>query len=288
MKFYRSIAALTQDKSPKIAVIGNFDGLHMGHQRLLDRAQELAKIRGCKTVAITFYPHTKNSSNIFGLREKLTEFAAIGIDYCLALRFNAKLKNTTPTEFIKNLKDHANIIGLVIGEDFAFGKNRAGDADFLRDYALDIVKRDSISSSTIKKTLLQNDFEKAEELLGHKFYRIGRVISGNQMGRRIGFNTANVRLFDNKPFLSGVFAVNVIVDNKIYPAIANWGIRPTFNGNKPRLEVHIFDFDQNIYGKLIKVEFIKKIRDEKKFADVDELKNQIKQDIVEVRKIFGV
>ncbi len=295
MKFFRSIFSIQNDQSPKIATIGNFDGVHTGHRLLLDKTTEISKENKLKSLIITFYPHTKNKANIFGLREKLQKLSELGFDYCLALRFSNKFKSLSPEDFIKNILINNNIKKLVIGSDFVFGKDKKGDVKLLQKFAkthdfevIIINRKCKSSSSLIKKLLVESNFDSAKEVLGHDFYRMGRIVAGDKNGRKLGFHTANLRLFDIKPLLSGVFAVKIFIDDKSYFGVANWGMRPTFNGTKPKLEVHIFDFNEDVYGHLIKVEFIAKIRDEIKFDSLEQLKQQINLDVVAAKSILGL
>lgn len=304
IKFFRNINLLAHDTAPKIATIGNFDGVHAGHKLLLNKTLGHANKNNYKSVVITFYPHTKkvvtkqHIPNIFGLREKLMLFEELGFDYTIALRFSEKLKNIDPIIFFETVLLNNNIVGLVVGDDFSVGKDRTGNLQVLHNFAkendilLDIINRKyEASSSLIKKYLMENDFVNAATYLEHKFYRIGRVVHGEKNGEKIGFQTANLRLFDKKPIISGVFLVFVSILDSDFPkvkynGIANWGVRPTFEGIKQKLEVHIFDFNRDIYGKLLKIEFCIKIRDEKKFCSIDALKKQIEEDILIAKKIL--
>ena len=203
-----------------------------------------------------------------------------------------------PEDFINEVLSRLNIKKMVIGDDFRFGANRKGDFNFLKDWGdrNDVIvektptftlKGGRVSSTRIRRCLTDGNFEEAKELLGRPYVFNGKVVYGQQLGRTLGVPTANLWLPKNKLPVSGVYIVNVEFENKLCGGIANMGTRPTVDGQNPVLEVHIFNFSDNLYGKKIQVEFLKKIRDEKKFEGLDELKEQIFKDIAFAKEYFG-
>ncbi len=292
MDFIRGLQNL---KSQGFAVtIGNFDGVHLGHQIIIDKLNNNAKKLNIKSLLISFNPSPKDLFSkesvlkLTNFHEKYELLKKTNLDKFLIINFNKRFANLSAKDFIKDiLVAKLNIKYCLIGDDFRFGKNRLGDFDLLKKESqkynfiverITSVTKDNIrvSSSNIRKSIINNDFNTAEKMLGHKYFIIAKVIHGDKKGRAIGFPTINVNR-KNVPF-NGVYAVNVIFDNKLYQGVANIGNRPTLNGTEERLEVHIFNFNKEIYGEQVKVIFKAKIRDERKFSDINELKKQIAKD----------
>jgi riboflavin kinase/FMN adenylyltransferase len=284
-----------------IATIGNFDGLHLGHQKIISDMKNIANEKKLKTMVIFTEPHAKeffaessNSSSqpsrISPWRDKFQRLKAQGVDFAFYLNFNKKLQSMTPEKFINNVLGNLNSHYLTIGDDFKFGNRRKGDYEMLENWGSlnDVIVQQTptylrgdrrYSSSWIREALDKDDFELAAELLGRRYTFSGKVVSGNSLGRTIGVPTANLWLPKSNLPIKGVYAVKVHYEKEILLGIANMGIRPTIGGENPVLEVHIFDFDKNLYGKRIEVEFCNKIREEKKFSNLEELKSQIHKDI---------
>jgi riboflavin kinase/FMN adenylyltransferase len=289
-----------------VATIGNFDGLHLGHQDVIQALIKLGQQLQQPTCVILFEPHPqeffyadKAPARLMRLGEKIKYLQQSNIDRVLCLRFNKRLAECTAERFVKDiLIDKLNVKGLIIGDDFRFGKGRQGDFDFLRklgqEYGFQVfstptvsLKNDRIGSSRVREAVKQADFKLATLLLGRPFKLSGRVIYGDQRGRLLGFPTANIRLHRQVLPLHGVFVVNVYgLAAAALPGVANCGKRPTINGLKNLLEVHLFNFDQNIYGRFIEIEFLKKIRDEKKFNNLEALKQQITKDVAIAKDFF--
>jgi riboflavin kinase/FMN adenylyltransferase len=227
---------------------------------------------------------------IISLREKLEYFEEINIDQVFIVNFNDEFSLKSFSDFIEILKNNIQAQKIIIGNDFRFGKNREGNIDKLKDSNVDVFvmnkieyKGERVSSTIIRDLLAAGDLELAAILLGRSYSISGKVIHGDKRGREIGFPTANIHMFHNRPPLKGVFAVKL---NNMY-GVANLGVRPTIAGfSKLNLEVHLFNFSKNIYGKHAHVTFLKKIRDEKKFENIDALKKQIQMDIDNVKKFF--
>lgn len=289
-----------------VATIGNFDGLHQGHQTVIQALIKLGQQLNLPTCVILFEPHPQEFFNqhkaparLMRLREKIKLLQCLGVDRILCLRFNKRLATCSAGAFVKEiLVDKLGIRGLIIGDDFRFGKGRQGDFTLLEKLGQEygfivfstptvLFKDERIGSSRVRNAVWQADFKLAELLLGRSFRLSGRVIYGSQRGRLLGFPTANIGLHRQIPPLQGVFIVKVHGLSKMPLAgIANCGNRPTIQGLKNLLEIHIFNFDQNIYGKTIEIEFFKKIREEKKFDNLEALIQQITQDVIIAKNYF--
>lgn len=289
-----------------VATIGNFDGLHQGHQTVIQALIKLGKQLNLSTCVVLFEPHPqeffyqdKAPARLMRLREKVKLLQFLAIDRILCLRFNKRLAECSAEEFVKKiLVDKLGIKGLIIGDDFRFGRGRQGDFLFLQklghEYGFNVFstptvlfENERIGSSRVRNAVKQADFKLAAFLLGRPFRLSGRIIYGDQRGRLLGFPTANIGLHRQVIPLRGVFIVNIYgLAEKPLEGIANCGKRPTINGLKNLLEVHLFDFDQNIYGRFIEVEFLKKIRDEEKFDNLEALKRQITKDVAIAKNYF--
>ena len=290
------------------ATIGNFDGMHLGHKAILEKVKKNAKEKNLSSLVIFTEPHAaeyfskiNNSSpppRIIPWREKLRLISKNGIDFCMLLKFDEFLKSMTPEQFTGEILEELQIKSLTIGDDFKFGKDRKGDPQYLKGWGAsmgikidktDTIKVDDqrVSSTRIRQALISNNFKTANAMLDWHYSYSGKVVYGSQLGREIGVPTANIWIPKQKLPISGVYAVRCMVNNAKYLGIANMGIRPTVGGKRPVLETHIFDFEKDIYGRRITVQFIEKIRDEVKFDSIDLLKTQIKKDIEEAKKILN-
>ena len=286
-----------------IIAIGNFDGLHLGHQKVLVQAKQKAKKYKLKLGVITFEPvpvmfFNKKISNhrINNLDQKLKYLKKLKIDFVCIIKFNKTFSNLTADQFIKKII--YNYLGakfIFISKNFRFGKNRMGNVKKLNDnekkYLFKTIvtnpqkrKKNTISSTLIRKKISLGKINEANKLLGRPWAVIGKVMRGNQRGRRIGFPTCNLKLNDYILPKLGVYAVKVNIGHLQKNGIANVGFRPTFKGQDLLLEVNIFGLSKNLYKKIISVNFIKFIRPEKKFKNIDELKVQINKDIIEAKK----
>ena len=290
-----------------VATIGSFDGLHLGHQRLLEHVRNEAGERGLPSIVMSFEPTPKEfflaakpPSRLMRFREKFEALAANGIDIFFCPRFNEAMKNIAADTFIRQILVHAlNVRHLVIGDDFRFAQDREGHLDMLRqagstlgftvEQMSSVVEHDvRVSSSVIRDALWQGDLERATALLGRPYRMSGKVIVGERVGRKLGYPTANVNLNRKQSAVMGIFAVRVTgADWGPLDAVASIGTRPTFGGIKPLLEVHIFDFDRDIYGEYIHVDFIGRLRSEEKFDDVDELVEQMHRDSELAKEILA-
>lgn len=289
------------EKSMKecVLTIGNYDGIHLGHQTLINHVISESRSLQVESAVITFEPHPKEfftpekaPQRVISLREKLEFFQAHRIDRVYVIKFNKKFSKLTASEFIDILKLKVKTIGLVVGSDFRYGNMREAGLDELKTSGIKVtqpgtifLEKERISSSLVRDALKQSNFIRVEELLGRPYMISGRVIHGEKRGRTLGFATANIHMFHKSPPLSGVFAVKL---DSFY-GIANLGVKPTFGGiNKLVLEVHLFNFSKEIYEKHVHVTFYKKIRDEKKFKNAEDLSQQISTDIKAVKLFFNL
>ncbi len=313
MKVFRGLPTI-KGHAASAVTIGNFDGVHRGHQALLRQVREAADRLGIAAVVMTFEPHPreffakkagtpeKAPTRIANLRDKLQGLAMSGIDKVLVEHFNAEFASLSPEAFIKDiLVDGMNVKWLMVGEDFCFGARRLGNIDTLiaagKQYGFEVhtfgTVSDAggrISSSAVRSALQQADFATANHLLGYPYMISGRVVHGQKLGRTIGFPTMNMRIAHNHPALSGIFAVQVHgLADKPVPGVASLGVRPTVDDSgRVLLETYLLDFTANCYGKLLQVEFLKKLRDEEKFVDLPTLITAINMDVTNARAFFKV
>ena len=293
-----------------IATIGNFDGLHLGHQHIIQNMQKDAESNNWKKLVIFTEPHAKEffaeslgteeekPPRILPWPEKVTKLKELDVEFSFFLNFNNQLRKMTPEDFIEKVLSRLSIKKIVIGDDFRFGANREGDFKFLNNWGIEnniLVEKtetfalydERVSSTRIRSCLTDCDFDKAKELLGRPYTFTGKVVYGQQLGRKLGVPTANLWLPKNKLPIAGVYIVRVEFEGKNYGGIANMGTRPTVGGQNPVLEIHLLEFSGNLYGKKISVEFLKKVREEKKFDGLDQLKDQIFKDISSAREYFS-
>ncbi len=300
------IRGFSQPNHDRIALtIGNFDGVHRGHQAMLSRLSEAAEDLDLSPSVLTFDPHPREffapesaPPRLSTLRDKLERFAAHGVARVHVARFEAKLAKLSAEEFIDEvLVRRLSVSWILVGDDFRFGRDRVGDMALLRHraatYCVEAMPTVTIdgeraSSSAVRSALATGDVERATRLLGRTYVMSGRVAHGDKLGRNLGFPTANVVL-RHKPALSGIFAVRVHgLGAESRAGVASLGVRPTVKqGAKPLLEVFVFDFDEAIYGRRIEVEFLHKLRDEERYADIDALTRQIRVDVAQARDYFA-
>ena len=289
-----------------VLTIGNFDGVHLGHQSVLRRLTEQAKRLGVASCVMVFEPQPRElftgdqaPPRLTRLREKYQQLARLGIDRLLCVRFNADFAAQSPDHFIRGLLvDKLGVRFLVVGDDFRFGQHRGGDFAQLtragRAFDFEVVStqswcmnRQRVSSTLIRKALGEDQLEAAAQMLGRRFSVCGRVAHGAKLGRTIGFPTANVALKRQVIPVSGVYAVDLWLNGQRYSGVANIGNKPTVNGSQSLLEVHLFDFSGDLYGKQVEVELRHKLRNEQKFASFALLKEQIQRDAAAARQWFA-
>lgn len=292
-----------------VVTIGSFDGVHLGHQAILQQVIDRAQSSDCLAVAMTFEPQPQEyfsaetaPPRLMRLREKIEALLNFGMDLVVCLRFNHELRSLTATEFVQDiLVDGVNTKHLIVGDDFRFGCDRKGDFDSLvtmgGQWGFSVQNTQTVelhsqrvSSTLVRQLLQQSDFDKVAGLLGRPFSINGKVTFGQQLGRELGFPTANVNLNRFRAPLAGVYAVWVDIEGVEHrvKGAANVGVRPTIGDMvKPILEVHLLDFDQQIYGRRISVEFVYKIRDEQQFTSLDDLAESISDDVVLIKQWFA-
>jgi riboflavin kinase/FMN adenylyltransferase len=306
MEFIRSISQLRKHHQNCVATIGNFDGVHLGHQALFKQLATKATELQLPMVVMIFEPQPqeffmpdKAPARLTRLREKLLALRHYTTtDKVLCLNFNKKFAALSAEEFIQQiLVNGLKIQHLVIGDDFRFGQKRKGDFKLLQKYNSFSVEKSNtfqideqrVSSTRIRQTLKQANLEDASKLLGRPFTMCGRIAYGKQLGRKIGFPTANIVLHHRISPLNGIFAVKIHgITEKPLLGAANIGTNPAVNGKELLLEIHIFNFDQNIYGRYIEVEFIQKIRDEENFPSLEHLKQKIELDVKIAKQILSL
>lgn len=308
MKIYRDIKEF-QPLNKAVVTIGAFDGVHIGHKKILNRLTELSNLVNGESVLITFWPHPrfvlKKDAQPIGLlntlEEKIHLLDTYNIDHLLILNFNEDFSKLTANAFIENILIKS--IGtryIVLGYDHKFGHDREGSIDYLNANkdrfhieSVEIPKQEieslAISSTLIRKALLDGDSKLANQNLGYPYLLRGFVIEGNKLGRTIGFPTANIFIEDQDKLIpkNGVYAVYVYIEGERYKGMLNIGVRPTVNNDLRRtIEVHIFDFNEDIYGKTVRLELISFMRDEVKFNGIDGLIEQLKQDRINTQAIL--
>jgi riboflavin kinase/FMN adenylyltransferase len=294
------------DTQPVALTIGNFDGVHLGHQALLNQLHVAAKARGLLTAVVIFEPHPREFFSpqtapvrLSSLREKLALFAKMGIDRVHVCRFNAQFAQMTAGEFVHVLHDRLSAKFVLIGDDFRYGSGRVGDFALMQKLAeqhgfevqaVQSFMHDGvrISSTVVRAALAAGQMRRVHDYLGRTYSITGRVVHGDGVGRKLGYPTANIQLKNNRPALFGIFVVEAHAEGLgVLRGVASLGVRPTLKHNaKPILEVHLFEFEQDIYGRRLRVEFLQKRRDEQKFPDVATLTRQIALDVENAKNWF--
>ncbi len=306
MELIRGLYNLRPGHHGCVATIGNFDGVHLGHQAVLGQLAEKGAELCLPTAVITFEPLSREyfapqtaPPRLTRFREKLKALSRFSVDRVLALSFREHLAQLPAEEFIRRvLVDGLGVRYLVVGDDFRFGAGREGDFALLqaagRRHGFEVVNMhtfrlggERVSSTRIREALAHGDLDGAEQLLGRPYRMCGRVAHGDKRGRTIGFPTANIRMHRMIAPVDGVFAVEMFgITGEPVPGVANVGKRPTVDGTRSLLEVHLFDFDGDIYGRHVQVDFLKRIRPEKRFESFEALKVQIEKDAADARAYF--
>jgi len=291
-----------------VVTSGTFDGVHQGHQKILKQVVAIAKEKNLQSVVLTFWPHPrfvlhKDDQQLKLLTtfdEKAELIRSTGIDYLVRIPFTEEFSQLAPSNFVnKILRNHLNTRVMVIGYDHRFGKDREGNFDYLvensKDFGFDVVEISrhdihdvGVSSTKIRKALLEGHVHGSETLLGRKYSLKGQVVEGDKLGRKLGFPTANVWVPEGYKLIpaEGVYATQIVVDGVPHIGMTNIGVRPTVNGSQKRIEVNIFNFDGDLYGEELELIFVKKLRDEIKFENLEKLKDQLALDKDIAQKIF--
>ena len=288
-----------------VITIGNFDGFHLGHQQLVQQVLEEGKRYDANCAILTFDPHPKiilqpkvPVRQIYDLHTKLIFFEQAQLDACFIIPFTNELANLEPEEFAEKLFSFIDIKKVIVGYDFNFGKSRSGSAGFLEKEAvnrgidfhqLEPVKWEAltVSSTMIRRLLFEGDFSEVETLLGRKWSINGIVIKGRQLGRKTGFPTLNLKPEIVLPVRNGVYFITAEVETRSFNGIANIGFRPTLDDHELVVEAHLFDVEENLYGKDVQIFPIKFLREEQKFDSIDHLARQIGKDVEQARQYFS-
>ena len=288
--------------------IGSFDGVHLGHQQIIHNLVEGAREAGLPSVVVTFFPHPQfilrgeSGPYYLTLPEKRAQLLAeLGVDYVFTFPFNQETSRLSAQEFILNLFENFKFSHLLVGYDFALGKDREGDSDLLRKigkqlgYSVRVIPPykysvDLVSSSRIRGLIREGEIRLANKLLGREFSVKGQVVKGENRGKSLGFATCNLDILQEVVDIKGgVYASRGLVAGKYWPAVTNIGFRPTFGEDLsgPRIEAHLLDFSGDLYGQSVELFFVDRLRDEMKFSQVEKLIAQIDQDVRETRRILG-
>ncbi len=307
MELIRGVHNLRRRHRGCVATIGNFDGVHLGHQAVLGQLAQKADPLGLPALVVTFEPQPQEffapgaaPARLTRFREKLQALRRYSVDRVLCVRFDRRFAALSAEAFIEGLLvGKLGVRYLVVGDDFRFGAGRAGDFEMLRQagerhgfrvvnmHAFDI-DGERVSSTRIRAALAEGDLGTAEKLLGRPYRMCGRVAHGDKRGRGLGFPTANIYLHRNKTPVQGVYAVEMFgLEREPVQGVANVGNRPTVEGTRTLLEVHLFDFDEDIYGRYVNVDFLHRIRPERRFDSFEALTGQIQRDVEKARAFFS-
>ncbi|ABE50476.1 bifunctional riboflavin kinase/FAD synthetase [Methylobacillus flagellatus] len=289
---------------PLAVAIGNFDGVHLGHQALLRRLIEVASAQGLKSAVMTFEPHPreffapdKAPARLTSLREKLELFAEAGVDYVYVCHFNRRFAAITVEAFMQDiLRNALDARTILVGEDFRFGAGRQGSMEDFARAGFNLQSQPQVnldgkrvSSTAIREALAKGQLDEAARLLGRPYSISGKVVHGDKLARELGYPTANIHMLHDRPPLFGIYAVKLegLAEGGDWPGVASLGVRPTVKQDgKPTLEAHLFDFSGDIYGRHVRVKFMHKIRDEMKFDSLETLKYWIARDAEMAREYF--
>ena len=304
MQVEKQLAQIKPQQETMVS-IGVFDGVHLGHQRLLTHLRNEAKSKNRLSVVVTFKSHPEvvlggrnRSLWLNDLETRISLIRDIGIDIVIALPFSAELAQLTAPKFVELLKEHLKMRGLIVGPDFALGRNREGDAEKLRSLGKEmgftveviptvVVDGIIVSSSTIRQALADGDMKKVEKLTGRLFSLRGQVVSGDRRGRELEFPTANLNLTSDQALpADGIYATITHAGAHPLPSVTNIGFRPTFGGKKRLVETYILDFEGDLLGQQLTIDLVEKLRDEERFETVEALKARIVMDIEQARKIL--
>ena len=298
MKIYRSIEDYNEVKR-SVVTIGTFDGIHLGHQKILSRLIKSSKNKDLNSVVLTFFPHPRIILNKYNevkmidtLDEKIIHLNEIGIDSLIIHPFDKNFSLLSANQFIKDfLVDKLKIKHIIIGYDHRFGKGREASVTDLKNYANDYdftveeikaqeIEKITVSSTKIRNSINQGDIKTTEKYLGRYFNLTGKVVKGDGLGKKINYPTANIFIEENYKIIpkDGVYLVETIIKDKLFKGMMNIGHRPTIGTNVKSIEVHLFNFNEDIYGQVISIKMISKIRDEKKFSSIQALKEQLVKD----------
>jgi len=307
LKLFKNISDFKTDKKT-IVTIGTFDGVHVGHEKILEKISQNALSENCESIVLTFFPHPRTvlqagteMKQLNTIGEKTTLIKNASIDNLVIHPFDKAFSQLTAEDFVKQvLVDKFNIHKIIIGHDHRFGKNRTANIDdlisFGEKYGFEVeqisaeeIQEVAISSTKIRNALLEGNIKLANQYLGYTYTISGIVIKGNQLGRTIGFPTANIEIKEEYKLIpsNGVYIVKTLVEKQIVFGMMNIGTKPTVGGTSQSIEVYLFDFNDDIYSKIIEVSFLEKIRDEQKFESIELLKKQLSEDKLKSLKFIS-
>lgn len=294
-----------QNINKSVVTIGNFDGLHKGHQVLIKKTIEYAKLKNIKSVVFTFENHPANYfnpntiKNIISNNQKIKRLKELGVDYIINIPFSEFMTKISAYDFVKDiLVNKLNAQKIIVGYDFNFARNKEGNVSILNDlskefnFELEVINPIKInnirvSSTFIRNLILTGKLDKVKDYLGYDYELSGEVIHARKLGRTIGFPTANMQISEEVVIPKcGIYATRVYIDDEIFYGATNIGYNPTVNGQGLSIETNILNFDRDIYGKIIKLQFLERIRDEKKFSSIEELKKQLQKDTSYIYKKY--
>ena len=307
----KRVVGLTESlqKNHSIVTIGTFDGVHIGHQKIINRVINLGKEKGLKSVVLTFFPHPRmvlqkdsNLKLLNTIEEREGILKKLGLDQMVIKNFTKEFANLSARDFVKTvLVEALHAKYIIIGYDHKFGKNRSADIHDLKTFGKEFgfeveeisaqdVEHVAVSSTKIRKALQEGDIETANAFLGNPFFLTGTVIKGKGLGKQIGFPTANIHIAVDYKLIpkDGVYVVKGIVKGKTVSGMMNIGTNPTVDGKHHSLEVHFFDFDEVIYGESIQIEFLKRLRNEQKFGSLKSLTDQLKKDRITAENLLDI
>jgi len=288
-----------------LLTIGVFDGVHLGHKHLISRLKELARQQGVLSGVITFSQHPQEVlspqtrlPSLTSLEQRIALLQDEGVDIVIPLPFTPQIADLSPEQFLELLKEFLKMKGLVVGPDFALGKDRQGDIDALRQLGQEMgfsvtvvppmtIDGEIVSSTAVRQALAKGDMKQAQKLLGRPFSLQGRVVAGDRRGTDLGFPTANLEVEPGQALpAGGVYACRAYIDGRSYPAMTNIGSRPTFGGGPKLVETYLIDYKGNLYGRELAIDVIGHLRDEKKFDTAEQLKEQIAKDIKQGKSLL--
>ena len=306
MEILRSIPELERLRGPLFLAIGVFDGVHRGHQAVISTSADHAAASNGTPVVVTFDPHPEKvlrpqaAPHLLSATEhKIALIRALGVEHLLIITFDKQFAATEPEDFVRKLVIHSKPLReICVGHEWSFGKNRRGNLDLLKKlgakFNFDVVGIPAVkingavvSSTAIRQAIEKGDLAKAAEVLGREYTILGTVTRGDNLGKKIGFPTANLSAHSEQFPPNGVYVAEARIDGELYRGVINLGIRPTVSSGKSErvLEIHLFDFNRDIYGHDVEVRFLKFLRPEKKFQDLDTLVQQIRQDVEQARQL---
>jgi riboflavin kinase / FMN adenylyltransferase len=309
MEMLRSIPELSHLPGPLFLAIGVFDGVHLGHQAVISTSAEHARAANGTPVVVSFDPHPtkilqpkKAPHLLTATPHKIALIRTLGVRHLLIITFNRDFAATEPEDFVQQLVGRSKPLReICVGHEWSFGKNRRGNLELLTKLGTKFdfnvvgippvtVNGEVVSSTTIRQAVESGDLEKAATMLGREYTILGTVVHGDDLGKKIGYPTANLSAHSEQFPPNGVYSVEAILDDERLPGVANLGLRPTMSSGKSDrvLEIHLFDFERDIYGKDLELHFIRYLRPEKKFENVDALVRQIERDVQQARKLAGL